>query len=567
MGTIDISYLSLGIGLLLLSIPLFYIWKFKTGLLRATLIGTARMIVQLFFIGIYLKYLFLWNNPWINFLWVIVMILVASQTALARTQLKRKILLIPISVGFLCSVVCVGMYFIGIVLRLENVFSAQYFIPIFGILMGNMLSSNVIALNTYYSGLKREQQLYRYLLGNGATRTEAQAPFIRQAIIKAFSPLIANISVMGLVAFPGTMIGQILGGSSPNVAIKYQMMIMVITLQIGLTDAEATGALLCLDVTEAVLDEAIALGYNLVISHHPLIFKGYKSITGKDYVERCILKAIKNDIVIYSAHTNLDNAPEGVNFKIAEKIGLKNVRVLEAKENALLKLVTFVPVTRAEEVRTALASAGCGCIGNYDSCSYNVEGEGMFRALESANPYCGKIGELHVEKETRIETILPTYRKAEVIKALLAAHPYEEPAFDLYPLQNSWQQAGAGVIGELETPETELEFLKRIKKTFEVGCLKHNRLTGREIQTVALCGGAGAFLMPLAIRNRADVFITGEIKYHDYFGHDTDILLAEIGHYESEQYTKEIFYTIIRDLFPNVEVQQSKINTNPIKYM
>ena len=165
MGTIDISYLSLGIGLLLLSIPLFYIWKFKTGLLRATLIGTARMIVQLFFIGIYLKYLFLWNNPWINFLWVIVMILVASQTALARTQLKRKILLIPISVGFLCSVVCVGMYFIGIVLRLENVFSAQYFIPIFGILMGNMLSSNVIALNTYYSGLKREQQLYRYLLG------------------------------------------------------------------------------------------------------------------------------------------------------------------------------------------------------------------------------------------------------------------------------------------------------------------------------------------------------------------------------------------------------------------
>ena len=227
MGTIDISYLSLGIGLLLLSIPLFYIWKFKTGLLRATLIGTARMIVQLFFIGIYLKYLFLWNNPWI--LWVIVMILVASQTALARTQLKRKILLIPISVGFLCSVVCVGMYFIGIVLRLENVFSAQYFIPIFGILMGNMLSSNVIALNTYYSGLKREQQLYRYLLGNGATRTEAQAPFIRQAIIKAFSPLIANISVMGLVAFPGTMIGQILGGSSPNVAIKYQMMIMVIT--------------------------------------------------------------------------------------------------------------------------------------------------------------------------------------------------------------------------------------------------------------------------------------------------------------------------------------------------
>ncbi|MBQ8224758.1 MAG: ABC transporter permease [Bacteroides sp.] len=229
MGTIDISYFSLGIGLLLLLIPVFYLWKFKTGLVRATLIGTARMVIQLFFIGIYLKYLFLWNNAWINFLWVVIMILVAAHTALTRTRLKRSVLLVPISVGFLCSVVCVGMYFIAVVLQLENPFSAQYFIPIFGILMGNMLSSNVIALNTYYSGLKREQQLYRYLLGNGATPAEARAPFIRQAIIKAFSPLIANIAVMGLVALPGTMIGQILGGSSPNVAIKYQMMIMVIT--------------------------------------------------------------------------------------------------------------------------------------------------------------------------------------------------------------------------------------------------------------------------------------------------------------------------------------------------
>ena len=225
MGTIDISYYNLFIGLLLLAIPFFYLWKFKTGLLKPAVIGTLRMIIQLFFIGIYLKYLFLW----INFLWVIIMIFVAGQTALVRTQLKRSILLIPISIGFLCSVVVVGLYFIGVVLQLDNIFSAQYFIPIFGILMGNMLSSNVIALNTYYSGLKREQQLYRYLLGNGATRQEAQAPFIKQAIIKSFSPLIANIAVMGLVALPGTMIGQILGGSSPNVAIKYQMMIMVIT--------------------------------------------------------------------------------------------------------------------------------------------------------------------------------------------------------------------------------------------------------------------------------------------------------------------------------------------------
>ena len=338
-------------------------------------------------------------------------------------------------------------------------------------------------------------------------------------------------------------------------------------LQIGLTDAEATGALLCLDVTEAVLDEAIASGCNLIISHHPLIFKGYKSITGKDYVERCILKAIKNDIVIYSAHTNLDNAPDGVNFKIAEKIGLKNVRILDPKESSLIKLVTFVPSAQAEEVRNALFTAGCGCIGNYDSCSYNTEGEGTFRAQEGSHPFCGTVGELHHETEVRIETILPEYKKGEVIRALLSKHPYEEPAYDLYPLHNSWAQVGSGIVGELEEPESELEFLKRIKKIFEVGCLKHNKLTGRLIQKVSLCGGAGAFLIPQAVRSGADVFITGEIKYHDYFGRETDILLAEIGHYESEQYTKEIFYSIIRDLFPNFALQFSKVNTNPIKYL
>jgi putative ABC transport system permease protein len=225
----DISYISLLLGLLLLAIPVFYLWRYKTGLVRATLVGTARMIVQLFLIGVYLRYLFLWNNPLINMAWVVVMVIVASQTALSRTHLKKSVLLVPVSVGFLTSALLVGLYFIGIVLRLDNVFSAQYFIPIMGILMGNMLSSNVIALNTFYTGLKREEQMYRYLLGNGATGQEARAPFVREAIIKSFSPLIANIAVMGLVALPGTMIGQILGGSSPNVAIKYQMMIMVIT--------------------------------------------------------------------------------------------------------------------------------------------------------------------------------------------------------------------------------------------------------------------------------------------------------------------------------------------------
>ncbi len=338
-------------------------------------------------------------------------------------------------------------------------------------------------------------------------------------------------------------------------------------LQVGLTEAEATGALLCLDVTEAVVDEAVTLGYNLIVSHHPLIFKGYKSITGKDYIERCIMKAISNGITIYSAHTNLDNAPGGVNFKIAEKIGLKNVRILSPKEDCLIKLVTFVPVEQADKVRKALFDAGCGCIGNYDSCSYNVEGEGTFRALEGANPFCGSVGELHSEREVRVETVLPAFRKSAVVKALLAAHPYEEPAFDLYPIKNTWNQVGSGVVGELEEPETELDFLKRVKKLFEVGCVKHSRLTGRLVQKVALCGGSGAFLAPQAVACNADVFLTGEIKYHDYFSYEDKVLMAEIGHYESEQYTKEIFYSIIRDLFPGLEIQMTRVNTNPIKYL
>lgn len=338
-------------------------------------------------------------------------------------------------------------------------------------------------------------------------------------------------------------------------------------LQIGLTEAEITGALLCLDVTEQVLDEAISLGFNLIVSHHPLIFKGYKSITGKDYVERCMLKAIKHDLVVYSSHTNLDNSTGGVNFAIAGKIGLNRVSILKPKEDALLKLVTFVPEEKAAAVRKALFEAGCGNIGNYDSCSYNLEGAGTFRATEGTNPYCGSIGSLHTEKEIRIETILPAFLKRRVTRALTESHPYEEPAFDFYPLRNEWMQAGAGVIGELSEPETELGFLCRIKETFRVGCVRHNALSGRPVRRVALCGGAGAFLLPDAIAGGADVFLTGEIRYHDYFGHEKEILMAEIGHYESEQYTKELLHDILRKEFPDMRMQLSQVNTNPIHYL
>ena len=337
-------------------------------------------------------------------------------------------------------------------------------------------------------------------------------------------------------------------------------------LQIGLTDVEATGALLCLDVTESIIDEATDLGYNLIISHHPLIFKGLKSITGRDYIERCIIKAIKNNIVIYAAHTNLDNAYGGVNYKIAELIGLSDVQALLPKDNSLLKLCVYVPKEHAENVRVALFEAGCGHIGNYDSCSFNQIGEGSFRALDAANPFVGEVNTLHFEDEIKIDTVFPSYKKKEVLTALFSSHPYEEPAFDIISLQNTFSKIGSGVIGTLTNPIKDVDLLNSIKEKFNVNCLKYNRLENKTVCRIAICGGSGAFLLQQAINSQADVFITGEIKYHDYFGHD-DILMAEIGHFESEQYTNNLLYSLIHDSFPVLPIKISSVNINPIKYL
>jgi len=240
MTTTDISIFSLAVGLLLLLVPLYFFRLFKTSLVKATLIATARMVVQLFLIGLYLKYLFLWNNPLINILWVLVMVVVAASTAIRRTGLKPRVLFLPVATGFLSAAILVGMYFLVFVLGLKNPFDARYFIPIMGILLGNMLGVNVLSLSTFYDGVKRERPLFDYLLGNGATRLESLTPFIRQAIEKSFMPCIANMAVMGLVSLPGTMIGQILGGSSPDVAIKYQMMIIVITFSASMVSLMIT---------------------------------------------------------------------------------------------------------------------------------------------------------------------------------------------------------------------------------------------------------------------------------------------------------------------------------------
>lgn len=338
-------------------------------------------------------------------------------------------------------------------------------------------------------------------------------------------------------------------------------------LQIGLTDAEVTGVLLCLDVTEQVIDEAATLGCNLIVSHHPLLFRPLKRITGGNYVERCVIKALSKGIAIYSAHTNLDNATGGVNYRIADKLGLKNVKILQPKENTLLKLAVYVPTSKANDVRTALFTAGCGNIGNYDCCSYNVEGTGTFRAGEQCNPYCGNVGELHNEPETRIETVLPAFLKNKAISALLKAHPYEEPAYDIYPLQNDWHTVGSGIIGELETEKEEKEFLADIKRIFDAGCVKHTTIRGKRIKKVALCGGAGASFAGAALSAGADIYITGEARYHELFDNTQKMLYAIIGHYESERYTTEILHEIISGKYPELPIKTTSVNTNPINYL
>ncbi len=338
-------------------------------------------------------------------------------------------------------------------------------------------------------------------------------------------------------------------------------------VQIGDVFQEAKSILLCIDVTENVLDEAIRLGCNLIISHHPLAFHSFKSLTGKNYVERCMIKACKYDIVVYAAHTNLDNAMGGVNFQLAKILNLQQVRILSPKEKYLMKLVTFVPVSHIESVRNVLFSAGAGSTGNYDACSYTVLGEGTFRAGDNANPYVGEIGKIHTEQEVRIEVILPAFKQDEVLRALLAVHPYEEPAYDFYLLENMWAQAGSGVVGSLSEPMEEEDFLYLLKDSLHLSSIQHSAYRGNIIRDVALCGGRGAFLIPQAINYGADVFITGEAKYNDFYDVEDKLLLVVVGHYESEICTKDIFYNLLSEKFPDLDLNMSQFDANPVKYL
>ncbi len=329
---------------------------------------------------------------------------------------------------------------------------------------------------------------------------------------------------------------------------------------------ECKGILVSLDATEEIIKEAIEKKCNLVVAHHPIVFRGLKKINGKNYVEKTVITAIKNDIAIYAIHTNLDNVIDGVNGKIADKLGLVNRSILVPKQNLLQKLSVFVPVNDKEKLLNAMFAAGAGNIGNYSECSFGTEGTGTYKAGEGAQPYLGKIGERHQEKEVKAEVIFPSWLKQQVLKAMIAAHPYEEVAYDLYSLSNDYLQTGSGMMGELETPMEELEFLQQLKLTFNLSIIRHTELTGKRIKKVALCGGAGSFLTAAAKTAGAQVYVSADIKYHEFFDADGRLLLADIGHYESEQFTIDLLFDILREKFPNFAVLKTSVNTNPVRY-
>jgi dinuclear metal center YbgI/SA1388 family protein len=326
---------------------------------------------------------------------------------------------------------------------------------------------------------------------------------------------------------------------------------------------ECTGVLCTLDITAEVIHEAITQKSNLVIAHHPIIFKGLKRINGNNYVEQALIEAIKNDICIYAAHTNLDNIVLGVNGMIAKKLQLVNPAILQPKYKMLRRLITFAPIDKAEQVRKAVFDAGAGQIGKYSECSFNSEGLGTFKAGPGADPYVGQVGERHNERETKIEIVYPFYLENQVVKALVDNHPYEEVAYDIFTMDNVHFGIGAGIIGELKEPAEEKEFLKFLRKTFQAEGIRHTSFLGKPIKKVAVCGGAGSFLTRKAIQSGADIFITSDVKYHEFFDAEGKIVLADIGHYESEQFTVELIYELLAEKFPTFAILKTGVNTNP----
>jgi dinuclear metal center YbgI/SA1388 family protein len=338
-------------------------------------------------------------------------------------------------------------------------------------------------------------------------------------------------------------------------------------LIIGNPEQEISSVLISVDVTDEIINEAIKKKANFIISHHPLIFTGLKKITGKTSVEKIVIRAIKHNIAIYSAHTNLDSVIGGVSSKLCDKIGLINCKVLMPLKNELRKLATFVPSGSADKVRDALFGAGAGFIGNYDCCSYNVDGKGTFRASEQANPFVGNKGVMHIENEVKVEVIFPKHIQENILNALKGSHPYEEVAYDIYSLENSFENAGMGMIGDLRPEIDELTFINKFKQTINAKFIRCTNLLEKPINRVAVCGGSGYFLLKRAIECKADIFISSDFKYHQFFEAENKIIIADIGHYESEQFTKEIIYDLLIKNFTTFAVYLSEVNTNPIHYI
>ncbi|WP_339608693.1 Nif3-like dinuclear metal center hexameric protein [uncultured Roseivirga sp.] len=329
---------------------------------------------------------------------------------------------------------------------------------------------------------------------------------------------------------------------------------------------EVSGIMVSLDCIEAVIDDAIDKKCNMIVAHHPIVFKGLKKLNGKNYVERTIIKAIKNDIAIYAIHTNLDNVYSGVNQKIATQIGLKNTKILAPKKQLLEKLVVFIPKDDTNKVLDALHRVGAGEIGNYSHCSFKVNGTGSFKPNKNANPVIGERGQLEEVNEDRVEIMYPNHLSRQVIGALKAAHPYEEVAYYISQLENENQEVGSGMIGQLEKEMTSQEFLGHLKDSMQLNTIRYTAKNVDSIKTVALCGGAGSFLLASAMAKNADAFVTGDFKYHEFFDGEGKTMIADIGHYESEKFTKELLHSFLTEKFANIATYFTEVNTNPVKY-
>ncbi len=338
-------------------------------------------------------------------------------------------------------------------------------------------------------------------------------------------------------------------------------------LLVGRSDMPLKGILITHDTLETVVDEAIAQGLNLIISFHPIIFKGLTSLTGKNYVERVVMKALKNDIAIYAIHTALDNQYFGVSGILANHLKLQNQQVLIPQAGTLRQLVTYAPVADAGQVRNALFEAGAGRIGKYAECSFNVEGTGTYKPLDGAQPYIGEVGRRQYEKEERISVIYPKHLEAKILKSLFNNHPYEEVAYEIFDLRNQNQEIGLGIIGELTQAVDEADYLKYLKETLNLSCIRHTALRDKPIKKVAVLGGSGSFAIGAAKRAGADIYITADLKYHDFYQAGQQMILADIGHFESEQFTKSFLFELLTKKIRNFAVALSEINTNPINYL